>query len=68
MLSKSFKDNEQKNNEYERLDFLKRKNDEMAWVKEVEAKIIDVILSDDDLVLKKDIKSSSHHNEEPLNT
>lgn len=41
----------------------KKKNDEMACVKEVEAKIVDVILSYDDLVLKKDIKSSSHHNE-----
>ena len=62
MLSKSFKDNEEKNNEYERLDVYiffskKRKNDEMACVKEVEAKIVDVILSYDDLVLKKDIKS-----------
>ena len=68
MLSKSFKDNEEKNNEYERLDiylFLKkkRKNDEMACVKEVEAKIVDLILIYDDLVLNKDIKSSSHHNE-----
>lgn len=35
----------------------KKKNDEMACVKEVEAKIVDVILSYDDLVLKKDIKS-----------
>ena len=40
----------------------------MACFKEVEAKIVDVILSYDDLVLKKDIKSSSHHNEQPLNT
>ena len=49
--------------------FFKRKqNDEMAWVKEVEAKIVYVILSYDDLVLKKDIKSSSHHNEKPLDT
>ena len=68
MLSKSFKDNEEKNKEYERLDVYiffskKKKNDEMACVKEVEAKIVDVILSYDDLVLKKDIKSSSHHNE-----
>ena len=47
---------------------VKKKNDEMAWVKEVEAKILDVILSYDDLVLKKDINSSSHHNEKPLNT
>lgn len=61
MLSKSFKDSEEKNNEYERKK--KKKNDEMACVKEVEAKIVDVILSYDDLVLKKDIKSSSHHNE-----
>lgn len=60
MLSKSFKDSEEKNNEYERK---KKKNDQMACVKEVEAKIVDVILSYDDLVLKKDIKSSSHHNE-----
>ena len=60
MLSKSFKDSEEKNNEYERK---KKKNDEMAFVKEVEAKIVDVILSYEDLVLKKDIKSSSHHNE-----
>lgn len=43
--------------------FKRKKNDEMAWVKEVEAKIVEVILSYDDLVLKKDIKSSSHHNE-----
>ena len=68
MLSKSFKDNEEKNNEYERLDVYiffskKKKNDEMACVKEVEAKIVDVILSYDGLVLKKEIKSSSHHNE-----
>lgn len=65
MLSKSINDIEEKNNEYERLDFKKKKkkNDEMACVKEVEAKIVDVILSYDALVLKKDIKSSSHHNE-----